>query len=75
MNNRQWVLRSRPFDTPRLVDCFELLEAPLRAVEAGEVLLRNLAHYIAPMELGDPTRRWRRSPPARRSPLVPRRRH
>jgi len=73
INNRQWVIRSRNFGATPLRECFELVTTPVPALEPGQVLLRNrafgiepgmtawlrnMAPYMAPVELGEPMRCW-----------------
>jgi len=68
--NRSIVLKSRPSGVPALED-FELREAPLRALEDGEILLEHLflsidpairgwmaekKSYLPPIALGEPIR-------------------
>ncbi len=63
--NRQWVLRERPVG--RIVlECFECRDAPWQApaLEAGEILVRNLVLQCAPTIrnwLNDPGRSYRAS--------------
>ena len=42
--NRRWVLAKRPIGEPT-EDCFELQEAPVREIAAGEVLVE--VHYLS----------------------------